>query len=146
MNTYISILLVEDDLDDQFLFTEAISEIENTSLYGIANNGNEALAKLEASAHLPDLIFTDINMPGMGGIECLTKIMRNPQTKDIPVVVLSSSVEQAGLAHLLGAKAFIEKTSNGKTLLLQLKQMISSGFMAHSHSSNPASQPMVCAF
>lgn len=146
MNTHINILLVEDDPDDQFLFTEAITEIENVTIYGIANNGKEALAKLEASDILPDLIFTDINMPGMDGIECLSNIMSNPQTKNIPVIVLSSSIEQAELAHLLGAKAFIEKTSNGKALLLQLKQMISSAFMAHSHSAQAASQPMACAF
>eukprot|EP01035_Chromulina_nebulosa_P054372 gene54372-74484_t len=72
-----SILLVEDDKDDQEFFIEAIKDIENVTLYFVANNGKEALDKLRNSKVLPDLIFTDINMPVMNGIECLTAIIED---------------------------------------------------------------------
>ena len=52
-----SILLVEDDEDDQFFFIEAMSKIENATLYAVANNGKEAIDWLENSPTLPDTIF-----------------------------------------------------------------------------------------
>lgn len=52
-----SILLVEDNEFEQIIFTKALSEIVNATLFDIANNGKEALAKLENPITLPDLIF-----------------------------------------------------------------------------------------
>src|SRR4249919_2109798 len=103
---------------------EALSEIENATLYDVANNGKEALDRLENSVILPDLIFMDINMPVMNGIECLAEIIKNPQTRNIPVVILSTETKQSALVQTLGAKAFISKPSNGEVLLEKLEQMI----------------------
>ena len=73
MNTSKTIFLVEDDKDDQTFFTECIEKIQNATLFGIAENGKEALDKLEKSLTLPDMIFMDINMPYINGLECLTE-------------------------------------------------------------------------
>src|ERR1022692_4204447 len=81
MNTSKSVLLVEDNEHDQLFFIRALSEIENATLYDIANNGKEAHDKLENPVILPDHIFLDLNMPVMDGIECLTEIIKKPQTK-----------------------------------------------------------------
>src|SRR5437868_9877924 len=112
MTRSVSILLVEDNRLYQLLFIQVLKEIKHAILYGIANNGKEALDKLENSDTLPDLIFTDINMPVMDGFECLTEIKKNPKIKNIPVVILSSSTPQIELVHKLGAKAFLKKPSN----------------------------------
>jgi CheY-like chemotaxis protein len=141
-----TILLVEDDEDDQEFFMEALSKIENATLYDVANNGKEALDRLENSAIFPDLIFTDINMPVMNGIECLSEIIKNPQTRNIPVVILSSSTLQVELVHKLGAKAFIKKPSDSKTLRSQLQQMISLDFIADSRISNQTFQTVLSPF
>ena len=127
-----SILLVEDDEDDQFFFIEAMSKIENATLYAIAKNGKEALNCLENSSTLPDIIFMDINMQVMNGIECLTLIMKNPLICTIPVVMLTTSSAQKELAHTLGAKAYIKKPWDGKLLYTQIEQMINLDFILDS--------------
>jgi CheY-like chemotaxis protein len=146
MKTAKSILLVEDDQDDQIFFIEALSEIENATLYDVANNGKEALDRLQNQVMLPDLIFMDINMPMMNGIECLTEIIKNPKTTNIPVVMLTTDTGRIELARKSGAKAFIKKPSDGKTLRGQLQQMISLDFIADCHIANQTFQTAVSAF
>lgn len=132
MNLPKNILLVEDDPEDQLFFIEALSEIKNANLYGVAGNGKEALDVLENSVNLPEIIFLDINMPLMNGIECLTAIMQNPQIKNIPVVIFTTEIGQMELARKLGAKAIVKKTYDGKILRKQLEEVISSDFTVES--------------
>ena len=146
MKTSKSILLVEDDIDDQEFFIEALSNIENVTLYAVANNGKEALDKLKDSEILPDIIFTDINMPVMNGIECLSELIKNPQTMNIPVFILSSSTPHGELACTLGAKAFIKKPGDSKMLRDQLEVMINSDFIPVCDIANPTYGPMLSAF
>ena len=141
MNTLKNVFLVDDDTDDQLFFIEALSEIENAALYDVANNGREALDRLENSVVLPALIFMDINMPIMNGIECLSKIIKNPQIRNIPVVILTSDTGQAELVCRLGAKAFLKKPSDSKILRQQLEQLINLDFVADSRIANQTFQP-----
>jgi len=80
-----NIFLVEDDADDQYFFIEALNNIKNTSLFGIANNGKDALAKLMHSDLIPDIIFMDVGMPQIDGLE-VTRIIRK-EFKSQPVIV-----------------------------------------------------------
>lgn len=128
MKQHKNIFLVDDDPDDQLSFIEALSQIENATLYDVANNGKEALERLEHSSSLPALIFMDINMPVMNGIECLSEIIKNPQIRNIPVVILTSDTVQAELVCKLGAKAFLKKPGDSKILREQLQQMINLDF------------------
>lgn len=136
-----SILLIEDDEDDQGFFIEAINGIDNIRLYHIAKNGKEAIDKLKNSAALPDIIFTDINMPKMDGIECFLEIIKNPRTKNIPVVFLSSDTGKRALTSQLGAKGFIQKPSDNHTLSLQISQMIKLSFPSNNYLPNYIAQP-----
>ena len=103
------ILLVENDIEYQALFMEAIGEIENASLIGITNNGRQALNRLNNHLRLPDIIFMDIDMPVMNGLECLAEIIKTPELRHIPVVILSNDGLQADFLYRLGAKALIKK-------------------------------------
>ncbi|HSC38325.1 MAG TPA: response regulator, partial [Chitinophagaceae bacterium] len=58
-----SVLLVDDDIDDQDIFRTALMEVAGTVAFTTANNGEDALQKLHADTHYPDIIFLDINMP-----------------------------------------------------------------------------------
>ena len=127
MRTIKSILLVEDDIDDQEFFVEALNEIENTTLFGIANDGEEALDKLNIPP-IPDLIFMDINMPHMDGIECLSKIIQTEQIRDIPVIMLSTEIPHIGKVRSLGARGFIEKPSDHRVLKAHLEAMINKDY------------------
>jgi len=131
-----SILLVEDNRLYQLLFIQVLKEIKHAVLYDVANNGKEALDKLENSDVLPDFIFTDLNMPVMDGIECLTEIKKNPKIKDIPVVILSSATPQTELVRKLGAKVFLKKSSDGNTLREQLEELINPDFTDDNHMAS----------
>lgn len=111
------ILLIEDDRHDQYFFSQAILEIASAELWQIANNGREALDILRAADPLPDLIFTDIHMPIMDGVECVSEIKSMPYICDIPVVVLSSDTSKIEILTKMGVKIFIEKP--GDYILLQ---------------------------
>jgi CheY-like chemotaxis protein len=66
----------------------------------------------------------DINMPLMNGIECLCAIKKFSRTKHIPVIMLSSAVEQAEPCCNLGAKGYIKKPSDLILLQKELSRVI----------------------
>jgi len=136
----ISVMLVEDNIMDRYLFTEALSKVNNTELFGIASNGIEALLKIEQSIALPDIIFSDISMPVMDGIEFLQKILGNNRTKNIPVIILSSATSQARFISSKGARVFIKKPIDTEVLREQIDVVINSNFLAFSGSYKNFSQ------
>lgn len=119
-----SILLIEDDSHDQFFFLQALKNIDDAFLLDVACNGKEAIDKLSEAIILPDLIFTDINMPVMNGIECLTELRSNPLTRSIPVVILSTDTGQIDRIRAIGANAFIKKPNNCELLRERIVEMI----------------------
>ena len=129
METSKCILLIEDNKHDQFFFNQAIQQIEYASMYHVANNGREALDILDRSKALPDIIFTDINMPVMDGVECLSEIVKTPKIKDIPVVVLSSDTSKIEILTEMGVKVFIEKPADSRILKTLIEYVLSMEFM-----------------
>ena len=116
----VDILLVEDNANDAEL---AIRELKK---HNLANNlfhvedGEEALEYLFStgkysgaadSTRRPKLVLLDIQMPKVNGIEVLEKIKSNPNTKTIPVVILTSSKEHPDIqkCYALGANSYIVK-------------------------------------
>ena len=73
-----------------------------------AGNGREALDRLEKSV---SLVITDLNMPEMGGAELLRRIKARPSTVHVPVIVVSSTInqEQSDLLRQQGAGAVVRK-------------------------------------
>ena len=130
------ILLIEDNKDDQFFFIQALKEIESVTLFHIANNGKEALDKLTSCAVLPDLIFTDIHMPVMDGVEYLSATIKMPLIRDIPVVVLSSDTSQMESISHLGVRAFIEKPTNCMVLQKLVEYVLDMGFMTDENAAD----------
>jgi CheY-like chemotaxis protein len=61
-------------------------------------------------------------MPLMDGMECLSALKNNPRTKDIPIVMLTTSDKQIDEALLLGAESFILKPDNLKALREELNR------------------------
>jgi CheY-like chemotaxis protein len=92
----VEILLVEDNLGDVRLTTEALKEGKITNNISVVNDGVEALAFLRKegkykNAPRPDLIFLDLNMPRKDGREVLVEIKSDPSLKTIPVIILTTS-------------------------------------------------------
>lgn len=115
----ITILMAEDDEDDRLLTEEAFREANLNCGIDFVNDGEELLNYLAqrglyAEPHpspRPSLILLDLNMPKKDGREALKEIKNNPLLRRIPVVVLTTSQDQADidLAYDLGANAFISK-------------------------------------
>ena len=108
-----SLLLVDDDIDDQDIFRTALSEVAQSIVFHTANNGEEALRQLENSSAYPDIIFLDINMPILNGFDTLVQIKQHERLKHIPVFIYSTSVRQEDIdrARELGARDCIKKPS-----------------------------------
>src|SRR5438477_8949728 len=125
-----NIFLVEDDEDDQQFFIEAIKEIDNSICLYQAKNGVEALAKLNNINTIPDLIFMDINMPLMNGLECLKLLKKQIRFKNIPVVILTTSNNglERELARVLGANFFLSKLSNFSLFIRNITNMLNLKF------------------
>ena len=90
-----------------------------------ALNGQEGLDK--AHQEHPDLIVLDMTMPVMDGYEALVKLKESPQTKDIPVMMLSADGGAASMEKALqaGAVKFISKPFNSDSLLSALPEFLS---------------------
>lgn len=89
VNMYI--LLVEDDPDDQFIFSLAVKKINLSIDCEVVSNGRQALELLRTSQDLPSTIFMDINMPIMNGKECLIELRNDQRLKNIPVTIVSTT-------------------------------------------------------
>ncbi len=133
MKKTISVLLVEDDADDQYFFTQALAGIDNAILFDVVNNGCEALNRLNNAADMPDIIFMDVHMPSMGGLECLAQLRLTPHTKHIPIIMLTTATDLAIQARDHGATAFIEKPHNGRSLSNQIQKFIDLDYTTEGH-------------
>jgi two-component system response regulator len=109
-------LLVEDDPDQITLMIRALDDIGSSFEPCICHDGAEALESLDAAIargtdHLPRFVLLDSNMPRMDGFQVVQKIRSNPATRDLPVVMFSSStfVEDVERAYKLGVTAYCEK-------------------------------------
>jgi len=115
----IIILLAEDDPDDCYLISEALSESNMSHRLFIVHNGEELMGYLHNLGKYsdteewprPELILLDLNMPFKDGITALGEIKSDPQLKRIPVVALttSESEEDISKTYDLGVSGFVTK-------------------------------------
>ena len=103
------VLVVEDDAVQRLTLCAWLATIEGLHVIAAAASGSEALAELEKTQ--PDLVLTDVQMPGIDGFELAQRITRR---KNPPRVVIMSSSDGPGyprLAVAVGAETFIHKHS-----------------------------------
>lgn len=120
------ILLVDDDEDDQLIFTDAIAELTSDLECLVASNGYEALTRLKEVEEAPSVIFLDLNMPIMNGFEFLDMLRCMHQLKDIPVVVFTTSndpIDQER-SKQYGVKKFFTKTADFSSLKAKLSVLL----------------------
>ena len=111
--TYSNILQIDDDSDDCELFMEALEAVSPANYTSICNPV-EAMQKLIQKEIEPDVIFLDLNMPIMSGIEFLTAIKQKEELKEIPIIIFSTSQLEDIIreAKACGAHDFISKPNN----------------------------------
>jgi CheY-like chemotaxis protein len=121
------ILVVDDEKDIQALFQQRFrKEIKNNELnFLFAFSGEEALASLKKMNHEAILILSDINMPGMSGLELLENIKKN-YLKPPPIVMMITAYgdqENYDNAMRLGADDFLTKPLDFSHLKNKLKEL-----------------------
>lgn len=123
------ILLIDDDSDDRFFFRDAVKEIADEQVSCITlDDGYKLITTLtQDDSRKPDIIFTDINMPGMSGWEVLSLVKKHENFKAIPVVMFSTSkhAEEITRAKKLGALCFFNKPSDFDDLIYALREVMS---------------------
>ena len=107
-----TILLVEDNPDDEKLTLRAFRKKQVANPVVVARDGQEALDYLfDPDKQLPAVVLLDLKLPRIGGIEVLRQLRANARTKLIPIVILTSSNEESDLiaGYALGCNSYIRK-------------------------------------
>lgn len=120
------ILLVEDNEDDVFFFQRAMKRAGIQAIIHNVPSGAEAIDYLaglkkyanRAHHHLPHLVMLDILMPSVDGFQVLEWMRLQTNLKDIPVIVVSSSTNQAHVerAKNAGANGFVTKLAEAEPM------------------------------
>ncbi|MBN8657270.1 MAG: response regulator [Anaerolineae bacterium] len=113
------ILLVEDNPDDEALTIRALNKNKIANNLSVVRDGVEALDFLFCTGsyaerdpnNLPEVILLDLKLPKLDGLEVLRRIREDKRTQLLPVVILTSSVEEQDLikSYSLGANSYIRK-------------------------------------
>ena len=114
-----AILLVEDNPDDVELTMRALKRNNISNEIIVARDGVEALARLFGTGkestfdapELPQVVLLDLKLPRLDGLEVLRRIRTDERTRFLPVVILTSSLEEQDLikGYSLGANSYIRK-------------------------------------
>lgn len=114
-------------VDDSTTVLLSLSAILTKAGYGAekATNAEEALGKLKGGLK-PDLIITDLNMPGMNGIDFIKQVRQLPNLKFVPILFLTTESQQAKRAEAkaAGASGWLVKPVNGEELLNTIKLVV----------------------
>ena len=113
------IFLVEDNADDELLTLRVFKKNNIKNEVIVARDGEEALEYLFCTGRyigrdpriIPAVILLDLNLPKIDGLEVLRRLRGNARTRNIPVVILTSSKEEQDVirGYKLGANSYVRK-------------------------------------
>jgi CheY-like chemotaxis protein len=124
---YRRLFIIDDDIEDQEIFMEALKEVDSTVQCFAAISGEDAFKQLEKDVIvLPDLFFLDMNMPKLNGKQVLSEIKKNKNLKSIPVIMYSTSFAPRDIQEIkdLGAAHHLLKPSRFDDLCNALKNVL----------------------
>ena len=126
------ILLVEDNPDDVELTMRAFRKSNIVNEIVVARDGVEALDYLFSSGTqtgrpqtMPQVVLLDLKMPRVDGLHVLERIRAHPRTRLLPVVILTSSVEEKDLLNTYsrGANSYIRKPVDFEEFVEAVRQL-----------------------
>ena len=127
------ILLVEDNPDDEALTLRALKKNNILNEVVVARDGVEALDFLFATGPhagrdasiLPQIVLLDLKLPKIDGMEVLRRLRADARTKLLPVVILTSSSEEADIvsSYQLGANSYVRKPVDFAQFMEAVRQL-----------------------
>jgi len=127
------ILLVEDNPDDEELTLRALAKNHIRNEIVVAHDGVEALDYLFGTGsfagrdpdHLPEVVLLDLKLPKVDGVEVLRRIRGDARTRLLPVVMLTSSLEEGDLARCYanGVNSYVRKPVDFIEFMEVVKQL-----------------------
>jgi CheY-like chemotaxis protein len=118
----ISILVIDDNPVNLKLASEVLRSAGHDVIR--AEDAEEALRLLETS--MPQLVLTDISLPGMSGLDLTRKLKTDPRYAHLPVVALTASAMKGDEAKILaaGCDAYIAKPLDTRQLAAQISRIL----------------------
>lgn len=114
-----SILLVEDNPQDEMLILRSLKKINLANQVDVARDGQQAVDYLfgegefsnRATSQMPAVVLLDIGLPRLSGLEVLARLRGDSRTNLLPVVILTSSDEERDrlISYEIGANSFVRK-------------------------------------
>lgn len=135
----LEIFLADDDSDDRLLFNEAISNIAIRTELKVFVNGQELMEHLTSFPNnVPDLIFLDLNMPVMDGMQCLKAIRNDLKLHDLCIAIYSTSSSEKSIedTFLHGANIYINKPNHYKELERVIGRVLKLNWQYHTSNLN----------
>jgi CheY-like chemotaxis protein len=128
MNKRGAIIIIEDDADDQAFFKDVLTELNYQNEIIFFNDGQDALTYLLSETSEPFIVFSDINMPKLNGIELRKQIHENEdiRLKTIPYLFFTTSAEQEAVidAYSKSIQGFFIKPTSFEDLKAMMKIII----------------------
>jgi two-component system, response regulator len=128
-----TILLVEDNPDDEELTLRALSRNNISNEVVVVRDGQEAVDWLEGTgphagrdvSDIPALILLDLKLPKIDGLDVLRRLRANPRTALVPVVILTSSKEDRDRAsgYQSGANSYVQKPVDFTSFVDAVRQL-----------------------
>ena len=106
-----TVMVVDDSTDELAIIKRVLVKTGRISKVKTAERGEAALDMLRKCVVFPAIIFLDLKMPGMGGIETVRQIRRDEKLRHIPVIILTNSSLESDkkAAYAAGADLFLRK-------------------------------------
>ena len=116
------LLVVDDSPTETFRFKELLSKHGYEII--IASNGADGVAM--AKQNKPDVVLMDVVMPGLNGFQATRQITRDPDTKDIPVIIVTTKDQETDRiwGERQGAKGYLVKPVSDNDLLDTISKIL----------------------
>ena len=128
MNKGGPIIIIEDDLDDQYILAEVFEDLGIKNEVKFFGDGEKALDFLTQTAIEPFIIFSDINMPKLNGMELRNKVHQNEdlRLKSIPYLFFTTSAEQQSVidAYSKSIQGFFIKPTEYEALKATIHSIV----------------------
>jgi len=116
-------------VDDSPTETEAFRSVLEKNGHEVLNAENGADGVAVARQELPDLVLMDIVMPGLNGFQATRQLTRSPETKNIPVVIVTTKAQETDRVwgKRQGASGYLVKPVSESRLLSEIDALLGGG-------------------